>query len=395
MVPNLKNPQSLRLLVALIIPSVLFFYIYTWTPISNSTPNQTVIATQSGEAATSTTGDQNSTLPHGVSSTSDLHSHPTTSPTPIYTIPDKVWHSAKFANITQNQREWIGSWTKQNPSLRQELLTDRSAEAFVRTHFQKTRPDIVEVYEGLQIPILRADLFRYLVVLAEGGIWGDLDVTCEKAVAEWVPAKYHNQTIDMIVGLEFDFEWRGPGTAVASQFTNWVFVGRKSSRNLQIIVDAVLQNLKDIAQANAVGYDGITLEMISDVIDVTGPKIMTIAILESLGQLLGRTVDDRDFAGTKRPKLVGDVLIMPGVSFAALQNDNPTDQGDPLVSHHYEGSWKKEAEEAKENRKQKEAQQQTSPSLSDSLPPTTLPPTTLPTSAFLTSAAVTQTETLQ
>ncbi|CAG8891054.1 unnamed protein product [Penicillium egyptiacum] len=90
--------------------------------------------------------------------------------------------------------------------------------------------------------------------------------------------------------------------------------------------------------------------MLSDVINVTGPKIMTIAILQSLGQLLGRTVDDRDYAHTKRPKLVDDVLIMPGVSFAALQNGNQTDLGEALVSHHYEGSWKKEDAEAKERK---------------------------------------------
>lgn len=39
--------------------------------------------------------------------------------------------------------------------------------------------------------------------------------------------------------------------------------------------------------------------------------------IKSLRQLLGRTVDDRDFSGIKQPKLLGDVLIMPGNSFAA------------------------------------------------------------------------------
>ncbi|KAJ6169448.1 hypothetical protein N7497_002291 [Penicillium chrysogenum] len=282
-------------------------------------------------------------------------SHPTPSAAPIYTLPDKVWH--KSDNLSENQREWTGSWTNKNPSLRQELLTDRSTEAFVRAHYFKTRPDIVEVYEALSIAILRADLFRYLVVLAEGGIWGDLDTTCEKEVSEWVPLEYRNEDIDMIVGLEFDFEWRGPGTEVASQFCNWVFVGRKNSRNLQVIVDTVINQLKDIARANAVGIEGITWEMLPDVVNVTGPKIMTIAIMQSLEQLLGRPVDDRDYAHITRPKLVGDVLIMPGVSFAALQNKNPTDQGDPLVTHHYEGLWKKEQVQAKERKKQKEEQE--------------------------------------
>jgi mannosyltransferase OCH1-like enzyme len=275
---------------------------------------------------------------------------------PIYQIPDKVWHSAKFDNLTETQRERIGTWTKTNPYCRQELLTDRSAEAFVRAHFTSTRPDIVEIYESLPIAILRADLLRYLIMIAEGGIWGDLDVTCEKEVAEWVPLEYRNQTIDMIVGLEFDFAWRGPGKAVASQFCNWVFVARKSSRNLLVVVDSVIAKLREIAQAHGVGVRGLTLEMLPDVVDVTGPKIMTVAILKSLGQLLGRAVDDRDFSGIKQPKLVGDVLIMPGNSFAALQNNNPTDQGDVLVTHHYEGSWKKEDAEAKERKKQKEQQ---------------------------------------
>ncbi|CAI7657046.1 unnamed protein product [Penicillium palitans] len=355
---NLKNSRSLRLTLALIIPFALLCYLYSWnqTPTLVSSP----ATPQSFETTTGAGGSVSISVPPTGPSTSN--SHPTTSAAP-------VWHSAKFDNLSENQREWTGSWTKKNPSFRQELLTDRSAEAFVRAHYFKRRPDIVEVYEALPIPILRADLFRYLVVLAEGGIWGDLDTSCEKDVAEWVPLEYRNENIDMIVGLEFDIEWRGPETEVASQFCNWVFVGRKSSRNLQIIVDTVVNKLKGIAKANAVGIEGITLEMLSDVVEVTGPKIMTVAIMESLGQLLGRKVDDRDFAHTKQPKLVGDVLIMPGVSFAALQNGNPTDQGDPLVTHHYEGSWKKEDAEAKERKKQKQEQEEQQQQQQEGSPP--------------------------
>lgn len=332
---------------ALVISFTFFCYLYAPVPRTVLPPKAELFHLQ--------------TTPVEISQTSAVTPHPSL-PTSkealpsgnVYQTPDKVWHSAKFDNLTDNQRGWIGSWTKTNPYCRQELLTDRSAEAFVRARFHKTRPDIVEVYEALPIAILRADLFRYLVVLAEGGIWGDLDVTCEKDVAEWVPLEYRNSTIDMIVGLEFDMPWRGPGKPIASQFCNWVFVGQKSSRNLQAVVDAVVAKLKEIALANNVAIAGLTLEMLSDVVDVTGPKMMTIAILDSLSKFLGRPVDDRDFAGTKQPKLVGDVLIMPGNSFAANQNNHPTDQGDILVTHNYEGSWKKEDAEAKERKKLKQ-----------------------------------------
>ncbi|KAJ5895199.1 hypothetical protein N7495_006890 [Penicillium taxi] len=267
-------------------------------------------------------------------------------------IPERVWHSAKDENITEIQHQWINSWTETNPSCVEELLTDRSGEEFVRTHYQKARPDIVQIYESIPIPILRADLLRYLIVLAKGGYWSDLDATSEKSFSDWVPEEYKAHKIDMIVGLEFDLEWRGAGQEVASQFCNWVFAARPSSRNLQVVVDAVLKQLKDIAEANDVPISKITLEMLSDVVNVTGPKIMTIAIVDGLTQLLGRTVDDRDFSGIKHPKLVGDVLIMPGNSFAAAQNGYPTDQSDVLVTHHYEGSWKQADAEAKERKKQ-------------------------------------------
>lgn len=276
--------------------------------------------------------------------------------TSIYNIPDKVWHSAKTVEVSEKQCECINSWTKTNPSFREELLTDACAEKFVHTHFQD-RPDIIQVYDGISIPILRADLLRYLVILSQGGYWSDLEVTAEKPSIDWVPAEYRKPdiNINMIVGLELDIPYRGPETEVASQFCNWVFAAQPSSRNLKVIVDTIIDKLNEIASAHNVTISGITSEMLPDVGHVTGPKIMTTAILKSLGQLLGRTVDDRDFSGIKHPKLVGDVLIMPGVSFAAAQNGCPKDQGDAVATHHYQGSCK-QADIVTKGRKRQKAE---------------------------------------
>ncbi|KAJ6127072.1 hypothetical protein N7523_002684 [Penicillium sp. IBT 18751x] len=352
-VSNLRTSRSVRVVVGLLISLTLVYSFYLgWKPLHTLPPSS---KTSLHTPATGSAG-SSPHIPSKGPLGSDLKSHHSITNTAINGIPDKVWHSAKNDYVSESQRAYINSWTDKNPSFRHELLTDQSAEAFVRAYYQQTRPDIVQVYEGLSIPILRADLFRYLVVLAEGGYWSDLDVSSEKPSAEWVPAEYQDQHIDMIVGLEFDLETRGPGTEVASQFCNWVFSAQPSSRNLQVIVDSVVNTLKKIANDNQVSISGITLEMLSDVVNVTGPKIMTISILDGLKNLLGREVDDRDFAGIKHPKLIGDVLIMPGVSFAAAQNGYPKDQGDPLVTHHYEGSWKQADAEAKERKKQQQAQ---------------------------------------
>ncbi|OQD88750.1 hypothetical protein PENANT_c003G10403 [Penicillium antarcticum] len=357
-ITNLNNSR-LRLAIPIVVIFTLVFLFYAdWKPI-----NKAILTSNSssGAIATGNTGSAPTPPPEipadhpSPSKTKFRYSNTNTS---ISNIPDKVWHSAKTDSISENQRQWVNSWSSSTPECRQELLTDRSGEAFVRAYYQETRPDIVEVIETLSIPILRADLLRYLIVLAEGGYWSDLDVTLDKPLSDWVPSEYKGRNIDMIVGLEFDFAYRGPEAEVASQFCNWVFAAQPSSRNLLVVVNAVINKLKEIATANHVSIAGITLEMFKDVVNVTGPKIMTIALLESLGQLLNRTVDDRDFSGIKHPKLVGDVLIMPGVSFAAAQNGFPTDQGDALVTHHYEGSWKQADAEAKERKKQKEQEEQ-------------------------------------
>ncbi|KAL4892263.1 hypothetical protein BDV59DRAFT_202774 [Aspergillus ambiguus] len=287
-----------------------------------------------------------------------IHSSPDPPERLTYVFPEKVWHSAPHANLRDEQREWASSWTKINPFYRQELLSTYSSDTFVRAHYSQTRPDIVEVYKALSIPILRAELLRYLVIFAQGGIWSDLDVVCEKPVRYWLPTAYQHRSIDMVVGLEFDLEWRGPGTDVATQFCSWVFMARPFSRNLGVVIDSVVNKLKDISYRTDIPIADFTLDTLpEEAVNITGPKIMTIALLDSLARLLRRPVDDRDFAGIKRPKLVGDILVLPGNSFVALQDGFPTDQEDSLVTHFYDGSWKQVYEEAKERKKQNQEQE--------------------------------------
>lgn len=322
-------------------------------PASNAEHNPTHLLT-SQDTQQATLGS-----PHASSPSTTATTIPT-APGTIPGIPGKVWQSAKDRIFTKDEQTIIDSWLEKNPSFRYELLTDQSADNYVITRYNETRPDIVTLYTGLSIPILKADLLRYLILLSDGGIWSDIDVTCEVDVGHWLPADMYRTApdISLVVGLEFDIAADGP-RPVYSQLTNWVFAARPGSPHLLYVVNSIVKGLYDIAEENSVQPSGITLDMISDVVDVTGPKIMTLGIVESLGQLLGRTVDDRDIAGNKKPHLVGDVLVMPGAAFAALQNGFPKDQVEPLVSHHYAGSWKGPADEARERRKKlQEAEKQ-------------------------------------
>ncbi|KAK4954192.1 hypothetical protein LTR10_007620 [Elasticomyces elasticus] len=235
----------------------------------------------------------------------------------------------------------IASWRAKHPFFSFTLMTDEQGDSFVREHYSN-RPDIVDLFLRLPIVIVKADLFRYLVLVAKGGIYADIDVACEQPISTWLPQEYIDSidSINLIIGLEFDFEFRGGGVEVASQFANWVIASKPGNKHLKHVIDTAVAGIYAVAKKNNVDIEHLELWMFKDVVNIAGPKRMTIAVLESLSEDLKRLVDDQ-------PRLVGDVLIMPNNAFAAMQAGYPTDRGPVLVTHHYAGSWKESADAAK------------------------------------------------
>jgi alpha 1,6-mannosyltransferase len=88
----------------------------------------------------------------------------------------------------------------------------------------------------------------------------------------------------------------------------------------------------------------LSCKQIGDEENFTGLRRMTRSILKSLESVLGDKIEERNIAAIYKPKQIGDVLILPGYSFAATINKyKPEDQQDSvLVTLHFAGSWKNE-----------------------------------------------------
>ncbi|NWN33545.1 hypothetical protein GY663_30675, partial [Klebsiella michiganensis] len=85
------------------------------------------------------------------------------------------------------------------------------------------RPDIVDTYLALPVPIFKADMLRYLLLWDQGGIWSDLDVSCESIpIEEWIPAEYQGKAA-LVVGWEFDAGWPEP---YVRQFASWTIMAK-------------------------------------------------------------------------------------------------------------------------------------------------------------------------
>lgn len=209
----------------------------------------------------------------------------------------------------------------------------------------------MESYLALQIPIIKADWLRYLLLYAEGGMWSDLDVSCNSAIDSWIPPQYKDN-VSMVVGWEFDTAWPGvDSTAVAHELATWTVLAKPGSPHMLTAIEGVLQGLHDVAAENGVDVAGITATppMMGDIVTFCGPRRMTRSIFQSLQRMLNMSEDE--FRAVElstwfavEPKLVGDVLILPGYAFARTMNfyDETVSAslGPPLVEHHYAGSWK-------------------------------------------------------
>ncbi|OOF98791.1 glycosyltransferase family 32 protein, partial [Aspergillus carbonarius ITEM 5010] len=251
------------------------------------------------------------------------------------TFPLKLWQKTGPKGLTPISESYISTWTTLNPTLRHEILSDASSAAYVDSAYKETWPSIASLYHSIQVPIVKADLLRLLILYADGGIWSDLDVGCELSIHNWGVLGLGEATkneIDMIVGLEFD-GW---------QFASWTVLSRAGSMHMKAAIEYVAGQLEGIAERNNVTVDGVTMEMIPDVVDASGPQALTLAVLGSLSRGLGERVGRENITGVREPRLLGDVLVLPQAAFAARQGGYPTDQGPYLVSHHYAGSWKNE-----------------------------------------------------
>lgn len=259
----------------------------------------------------------------------------------IFPFPAKVWHKSGSHGVDDKRISDLKTWQTVNPSLRQEVLTDGAGDLYVRENYAQFH-DLLNLYLSLNVPILKADLLRHLILYSEGGIWSDLDVTCEQPIDTWIPERYRKKT-NVVVGLEFD----------GSQFASWTVMAKPRSVHIAAVIRYIVEELEASARDYNTTISGLTMQTISDVVDVTGPQAMTRAILGSLEDEYQTPIGRSNIYNLTEPRLIGDVLVLPNAAFAAAQGGWPKDKGPYLVSHHYAGSWKNAggSEDAKEEPK--------------------------------------------
>lgn len=238
----------------------------------------------------------------------------------------------------------IRSWDDKNPGFVHEVLNDEVMTTFVR-HFYSNIPEVIEAYETLPSPVLKVDFFKYLILLARGGVYADIDTDLLQPIPNWIPETITPNDVGLIVGVEHDAQYRDWKNLYVRrlQFGTWVIQAKAGHPVLREIVARITQNTLKRKEEKDLN---VNIRNDLNIMSWTGSGIFTDVIFgyfnNPLKTNINKQVTWKEFRGIRTPKILADILVFPTFSFNAplKTTDEDLNKGLYFASHKAEKSWK-------------------------------------------------------
>jgi alpha 1,6-mannosyltransferase len=264
-------------------------------------------------------------------------------------FPAFIWQTWKYSpssgEFGENLRPLEASWTEQHPGFIHEVVTDDAALHLIK-YLYASVPEVIEAYASLPIPVLKADFFRYLILLARGGIYSDIDTQALKATTEWLPADFDRSTVGLVVGIEADAAERQDWARWYSrriQFCQWTIQSKPGHPALRDLVATITEDTLRMKKKGVLKEN----KMDKSIVEFTGPAVFTDAIFSYFNNesffdysVRGANISATDFGGITSHKKVGDVIVLPITSFSpGVEQMGAKGIDDPMafVKHEFSG----------------------------------------------------------
>jgi hypothetical protein len=167
----------------------------------------------------------------------------------------RIIQSHRSPEIHRNHRE---DWQAQNPEWEYLFFDNDEARSLIK----QRRPELMDVYDKLVLPVQRADLFRYVAVHSLGGLWTDVDTVCYAPLDSYLDvtttAPYVSPTFVSAATKK---------TIAVSQWTFWAPAGNPHLERVIQHVAARVRKLDDRTLEEWSRRPGGTLQL-------TGPDAM-------------------------------------------------------------------------------------------------------------------------
>lgn len=263
-------------------------------------------------------------------------------------FPAYIWQTWKYtpssSNFDEDLRAGEASWTELHPTFIHEVITDQTAVHLIR-YLYASVPEVYEAYNAMPIPVLKADFFRYLILLARGGIYSDIDTTALKSAIDWIPADVPPSSVGLIVGIEADpdrEDWKD-WYSRRIQFCQWTIQAKPGHPVLRNIVAAITEDTLRMKKAGILKKK----RMDKSIVEFTGPAIWTDTIFSYMNdkdyfkvEQSARNITWEAFTGIEKPKKVGDVVVLPITGFSpgvGQMGAGELDDPQAFVKHDFEG----------------------------------------------------------
>jgi hypothetical protein len=141
-------------------------------------------------------------------------------------IDKKIFQTYKlpYEDLPNNVKLMIQIWKDKNPDYEYHYYCDEDIEKFIIQYYGD---EWHKRYLSLPFPVMKADVFRILVIHTFGGFYSDLDAECREPLDT-----KNGPDVDSIVGLHSYWE-----------FSHWFFGFKKGHPIMDLFVDSLAYNL--------------------------------------------------------------------------------------------------------------------------------------------------------
>ena len=148
-------------------------------------------------------------------------------------IPKIIWqtYEQEYTDLSQEIKELTNSWKKQNPDWEYRYMSSLDRERFVLENYGE---DWLNIFVNLPFNVMRANVWRYMVINTYGGVYVDIDTICKKPVSYWIKDDY-----DMTVTTSED--------PFDKNFCQLIFASKSNNLMIVNLLDSIKEKLKDKA----------------------------------------------------------------------------------------------------------------------------------------------------
>lgn len=166
-----------------------------------------------------------------------------------------IWQTYKTKDLPEKAEAARETWISNNPEWKCELYDDEDIDKYIKRYWSTK---MYRFFKDLPIGVMKADLWRYLILKTHGGVYSDIDSECLKPITEWEEEQKFDTKHILMIGLEND-----------EHFCQWTIYSTKEHPIMKYVCDYILNNYEE---------NGIDTKNKDFVHKTTGPGIWTDAI---------------------------------------------------------------------------------------------------------------------